>query len=159
MLATATVADESLSGTEALYPAEVSLTAPDTAGLFGWEVLIPTICVEPTGEDSDVHKHEAATARFNVRVVPAADYRLMVNAIDRETQIPVQGAQVVIHPYRAVTDENGIAELILPRGHYRLFVSGRGFFPLRLDGELTADMTIRVELEIDRAPSDAELWA
>lgn len=158
LLATVTVADEPLSGTEALYPAEVNLTAPDAEGLFRWEVLTPAICVEPTGEDSYAHEHESATTRFNVRAVPEADCRLTVNAIDRETQVAVQGAQVVVHPYRAVTNENGVAELSLPRGHYRLFVSGRDFFPLRLDGELTTDMTIRAELEIDRAPSDAELW-
>jgi hypothetical protein len=40
-----------------------------------------------------------------------------------------------------------------------VFVSGKNFFPLRLEGELTADLTIDAELEVDREPTDAELWS
>lgn len=103
-------------------------------------------------------EHGAARASFNVRVVPHPECRLTVVAIDKESRTPVEGARVVVHPYRALTDARGIAEIPLPRGAYRLFVSGGRHFPFRSDGELTADTTIRAELEPDREPSDAEIW-
>ena len=84
---------------------------------------------------------------------------MTVIAVERETQNPVPGARVVVHPFRAVTDPDGVAEMDLPRGRYRLFVSGEGFLPRRLEGELSDDMTVRAELDVDREPSDAEVWS
>jgi hypothetical protein len=52
-----------------------------------------------------------------------------------------------------------VAELSLPRGQYRLFVSGQSFFPFRSDGELKSDLTIRAELDPDLGPTDAEIWS
>ncbi|HEX7080387.1 MAG TPA: hypothetical protein VF329_05190 [Gammaproteobacteria bacterium] len=83
---------------------------------------------------------------------------MTVVAVDRQSGLPVKGARVVAHPYRAVTDERGVAELHVPKGAYRLFVSSRAYFPFRRDAEATADATIRAELEADSGPSDAELW-
>jgi hypothetical protein len=58
-----------------------------------------------------------------------------------------------------MTNAEGIAELRVPRGAYRLIVSGRDRFPFRSDGEVGADTTIRAELDVDLGPSDAELWS
>lgn len=156
-LASVAVGDGALTGTEALYGAELELTAPDAEGLFAFEVVAPAVAHASEGTAGVVH--EPAVATFNVRTVPEADCRLTVVAIERESGKPVTGARVVVHPYRAVTDARGVADLDLPRGRYRLFVTGRDFSPLRLDGELGADTTIRAELELDLGPSDAELWA
>ena len=98
-------------------------------------------------------------ARFGVRVVSAPECRVTVVALDAESRAPVEGARVVAHPYRAVTDERGMAELHVPAGEYRLFVSGRGCIPFRFDGAVTADTTIRAELEQDRELSDADIWS
>ncbi len=98
-------------------------------------------------------------ARFGVRVVSAPECRVTVVALDAESRAPVEGARVVAHPYRAVTDERGMAELHVPAGEYRLFVSGRGCIPFRFDGALTTDTTIRAELEQDRELSDADIWS
>ena len=103
--------------------------------------------------------HTGGRARFGVRVVPAPECRVTVVALDAESRIPVEGARVVAHPYRAVTDERGMAELQIPAGEYRLFVSGRGCIPFRFDGAVTADTTIRAELEQDRELSDADIWS
>lgn len=150
-LAAAAVGEAPWPGTDALHVAELALTAPADTGLHAFEAVARAAADE-------VNAHAEATARFNVRAVPPADCRLRVEAIDRETRSPVEGARVVLHPYRAVTDARGVAELLVPRGRYRLFVSGRDFFPFRSDGELTGHATIRAELDVDRAPSDAELW-
>ena len=47
----------------------------------------------------------------------------------------------------------------MPKGAYRLFVSGRDRFPFRSDGEIDSDVTIQAELDEDFGPSDAELWS
>lgn len=147
------------SGTEGLYGAEIELVAPDSEGLFGWKVVAPA-SESPAPEESEAHVgHQESAAGFNVRTVAEAECRLTVIAVGRDSLQPVNGARVVVHPYRAATDDRGIAELDLPLGRYRLFVTGRGFLPQRLDGELTEAATVRVELEPDLGPSDAELWA
>ena len=82
-------------------------------------------------------------------------YSLRIKAEqDKETC----GAKVVVHPYRAVTDERGVAEVRVPKGAYRLFVSGPNHIPFRQDSEITTDVTIRAELALDLGISDAEIW-
>ena len=50
-----------------------------------------------------------------------------------------------IFNYRAFTNERGVAEVKVPKGEYRLFVSGKNYFPFRSDSEVSTDMTIRAE--------------
>jgi hypothetical protein len=151
--------------TEALYGLTAKLAAPEVEGLFAWEVFAPaaaTAANESAGTDeasADESRHAEINAPFSIRTVASADCRLTVIAVDRETQDPVPGATVLVHPFRAVTDPQGVAGIDLPKGRYRLFVSGNGFLPRRLDGELSQDVTVRTELDVDREPSDAEVWS
>ncbi len=151
--ATATLSDGPAPGTAMLYYAEVDLTAPDAEGLFSWEATAPGCGAEVP------HPHAEGTARFGVRVVPPPECRVTVVAVDAERHTPVRGAKVVMHPYRAVTDERGVAEVRVPKGAYRLFVSGPNHVPFRRDGEMTADVTIRAELALDVEISDADIWS
>ena len=116
----------------------------------------PDEAAEPGGA---ADAHTGGRARFGVRVVSAPSCRVTVVALDADSRTPVEGARVVAHPYRAVTDERGMAELQVPAGEYRLFVSGRGCIPFRFDGAVTADTTIRAELEQDQELSDADIWS
>lgn len=145
--------------TQALFFADFELTAPDTEGLFNWQVVAPAIDQRTDKAGADGPVHDEAVHSFNLRTVPEADCRLTVVAIERETQAPVQGLNVVAHPYRTTTDEQGVAELKLPKGQVRLFVTGKNFFPFRVDCDVSDDQTIRAELVIDEGPSDAELWS
>lgn len=138
-------------GTTALYFARVTLVAPDAPGLYGWEVVSQATSAELA--------HAECKADLSVRVVPKPECTLEVVAVDAERQTPVPGAKVVVHPYRALTDEQGRARLKVPKGAFRLFVSGKNYFPFRTDGELDADLMIRAELAIDRGLSDADIWA
>ena len=149
--ATATLSDAPWPGTATLYYAEVDLTAPDAEGLFSWEAKAP-------GSGAEV-PHAEGTARFGVRVVPKPEGRVTVVVVDAERHTPVRGAKVVMHPYRAVTDERGVAEVRVPKGAYRLFVSGPNHVPFRWDGEMTTDVTIRAELVLDLGISDADIWS
>ena len=149
--ATATLGDDPWPGTDALHHAEMALVAPDVEGLHTWEAAALTDGLEVA--------HTGGRARFGVRVVSAPACRLTVVAVDAESGKPVGGARVVAHPYRTVTDERGVAELRVPAGEYRLFVSGKGSIPFRFDGEVTADRTIRAELAQDVELSDADIWS
>ena len=149
--ATATLSGEPWPGTTALCYTEVDLSAPDTAGLYTWEAKAPV-------DGLDI-PHAECSARFGVRVVPPPECLLTVVAIDMESQTPVKGAKVVVHPYKAFTDERGVAEVRVPAGEYRLFVSGKNYFPFRSDGKVKTDVTIRAELALDLELSDADVWS
>ena len=150
-LARATLIDEPWHDTTTLYYAEVDLRAPDTEGLYAWEAKS-----DATGLDVP---HAGCVAGFGVRVVPTPECVLTVEALDMESQTPVKGAKVVVHPYRTLTDERGVAEVRIPKGEYRLFVSGKGYFPFRSDGDVRTDITIRAELTLDVELSDADIWS
>jgi hypothetical protein len=160
-LATADVGEEIWPGTEGLHRVDLELTAPASEGSFRWKVVAPAVMLPSAPQDlpAEPPVHSASAAQFNIRTVAEGECRITIIAIGRETREPVAGARVVAHPFRAVTDEHGVAELNLPRGRYRLFVTRRNFLPLRFDRELAGSTTIRAELELDRGPSDAELWA
>jgi hypothetical protein len=150
-LATATLSDDPWPETAALYHVEADLRAPGLEGLYRWEAK-----ARASGPDIP---HAECVASFRVRAVPTPECVLTIEAIDMESQTPVVGAKVVIHPYRAVTDERGIAEVRVPKGEYRLFVSGKNYFPFRSDGEVKTDTKIRAELALDLGLSDADVWS
>jgi hypothetical protein len=154
-IGSAAVGDVPLAGTSALHYAELELRAPATEGLHAWEARSAEVVDVATGRAT----HSAASAGFQVRAVRAPECLLKVVAVDARTYAAIPGAKVVVHPYHALTNEHGIAELRLPKGAYRLFVSCRERFPFRSDGELAGDVTIRAELDEDLGPSDAELWS
>ena len=154
VLASRRVGSEPWPGTAALFHAEAELAAPESEGLYAWEAFAPAI----EGDGDDVG-HDEASASFSVRVVRAPECRLTVVVVDKESGLPINGAKVVAHPYRTITDERGVATLRVPKGAFRLFVTGRDYFPFRLDGDATEDATVTAELESDLGPSDAELWS
>jgi hypothetical protein len=154
-LASAVAGNTPWPDTAALYYADIELPAPTTDGAHVWEAGVG----EAAAATPSAAAHAAATLSFQVRVVPVPECVVKVVAVDATSRAPVRGARVVVHPYRAVTDAQGIAEVRVPKGAYRLFVSGRDYFPFRSDGEVRADVTIHAELAADRGPSDAELWS
>jgi hypothetical protein len=145
------LSDEPWPDTTALYYAEMELTAPDSTGIYSWVAKVPAI-------EKDI-SHTECAAGFNLRVVAKPECILTVEAIDSESQSPVAGAKVVVHPYRTTTDKNGMAQVRVPKGEYRLFVSGKNYFPFRSEREVQSDMTIRAELAVDQELSDADEWS
>ena len=145
-----TTSREPWPDTAGLHYVQVELNAPDTEGLYTWEVRVPA--------NVPGVPHAEGVGRFGVRTVAAPVCLLTVLAIDLESQAPVEGAKVVAHPYRAVTDERGLAQVRVPLGEYRLFVSGKQYSPFRQDCDVKADVTIRASLAVDRELSDADIW-
>ena len=148
--ASGTTSSEPWPDTAGLHYAQVELTAPDAVGLHTWEARAPVNALDIP--------HAEGVARFGVRAVPTPECLLTVVAVDVENQTPVEGAKVVAHPYKTSTDEHGVAKVRVPRGEYRLFVSGKKYFPFRSDCDVKADLTIKADLSIDRELSDADIW-
>jgi hypothetical protein len=149
------VGDVPWAGTTALYYADIELRAPSAEGLCTWEACVAELVDIGTRSIT----HAAARAQFHVRAVSAPECLLTVVAVDGRSKARIPGARVVVHPYRTLTNADGIAELRLPKGASRLFVSGHDRFPFRSDGEIDGHLTIQAELDEDLGPSDAELWS
>jgi hypothetical protein len=127
--------------TDALYVAEIEGEAPPAAGAHQWEI-------RTTAWDCDL-PHAAGSLALSVRVVTPPDCEVTVEAVDREKQTPIKGARVIMHPYRAVTDENGIARVKVTKGQYDILVSASKYLAASTSAEVTADMVTRAELEVD----------
>lgn len=135
---TVTLGSETWPGTEALYFAVANLPAGTTEGLSTWEAR-----VEPEGLPAP---HETGTADFTLRYVPAPEHVLRVEVFDRQEQTPIEGASVVVHPFRTATDREGVATIKVPKGKHRVFVSGYQYYPFREDVDIDGDISIKAEL-------------
>ena len=140
-VASGTLTGDRFPGTSGLYVAEVELEAPAQEGLYTWSV-------GRQGSDAGI-LHAEGSISFGVRVVSHPQYLLTVEAVDKDSQTPLSGARVVMHPYKGVTDERGIAEVRVAKGAYRLFVSQTKYVTFALPLEVTADIKTRVELELE----------
>ncbi|MPZ36916.1 MAG: hypothetical protein GEU95_02445 [Rhizobiales bacterium] len=128
-------------GTDALYVAEIEGEAPPAAGAYQWEVKTA---------DWDLElPHAAGSLAVPLRVVSPPDCEITVEAFDREKQTPIKDARVVVHPYRAMTDENGVARVEVTKGQYDILVSASKYVPVSTTVEVTADMITRAELDLD----------
>jgi hypothetical protein len=135
-------------GTEALYFAEVEAHAPLEAGTHQWTAKV-------AGWDGE-SPHAAGSFAVTVRTVTAPDCEITLQAVDRESHTPISGARVVMHPYRAVTDEDGIARMKVAKGQYDILVSGFRYIPACTSFEVSADMLTTVELDADQPDEDQE---
>ncbi len=134
-------------GTTGLYVAEVELEAPAAEGLYTWSVQGP----QSDRSDAGI-PHPEGSSSFGVRVVRPPEYRVTVEAFDKVSQTPLRDARVVMHPYQAVTDARGVAEVRVAKGAYKLFVSQTRYLTFGLPVEVTADMTARAELDLVPLP-------
>jgi hypothetical protein len=139
-------------GTSGLCHASLTLTAPATPGQQVWQVaaLPPPDLALP---------HACGTIPLRVDARPAPEVTLRIEAFDAETGAPVDRAKVVVHPYRTLTGPDGVAELRVPKGEYRIYVSGKSYFATQTQRQVDNDQTIRAALYIDREFTDADQWA
>jgi hypothetical protein len=137
-------------GTTGLYVGEAELQAAVVdAGLYKWCARHPAMTLA-TGPSGEKISHAEALAPFGVRFVDRPEYVVKVEAIDEATRQPLGGAHVVMHPYRAVTDERGVAELRVAKGAYRLFVSQSRYATYGVPVDVTGDMTATAELCVEQ---------
>lgn len=134
----ASLGDDIWPGTSALYFAEAEVVAPRIPGDYKWQAKTP-------GSDSSV-PHAAGSCTFAVKVVSPPDHQVTVEAIDSERQTPIEGAHVLVHPYKAFTDERGVAKIKVAKGRYTLVVSGFKYVSYQNIIDVAGDVTTRAEL-------------
>jgi len=137
----ASLRDDIWPGTSALYFSEVEAQAPLKTGDYKWQVKTPA-------SERGV-PHAAGSFTFTVKVVSPPDYEVTVAAVDSAKQTPINGAHVLLHPYRSRTDETGMAKVKVTRGRYKLFVSGFNYIPYEGNIDVAGDVTTRVELAVE----------
>lgn len=138
------------TGTVALYWAEVALVAPEAEGRYRWRAV--------SNGDGLACNHETGEMSFTVNAVPLGMHKLRVEVRDSETGAPIPRAKVVAHPYRALSDADGAAELLLPPGKCRLVVSGPDHFPIQVEGDMNGDKAIEAVLNRDVPLAEADIW-
>lgn len=140
-IATGVLSNDIWPGTSGLYFVALELEAPSSAGLYHWSVKC-------AGRDVQ-SPHAEGAARFGLQVVCPPECMVTVEAVDKVSQEPLVGARVALHPYKAVTDERGFAEIRAAKGAYDLFVAKTSYLTLGLPVEVTADLTARAELDLE----------
>ena len=172
-IATGMLPGDRWPGTSGLHVAEIELEAPAAEGLYTWSVRSPStlLGISPSTilgtspstmpgaspasllgaeqEPDAAIPHAEGSAIFGVRVVCHPECLVTVEAVDQVSQSPLSGARVVMHPYKAVADEHGIAQVRVAKGAYKLFVSQPRYVTLGLPIEVDADMTARAELYVE----------
>jgi hypothetical protein len=130
--------DDPWPDTTALYFVELRAQAPGETGDYLWRIETP-------GSESEV-PHAAGSSAFSVKVVAPADHEVTVEAFDVEKNAPIKGAHVLLHPYRAFTDANGVAKVRVAKGTYKLFVSGFNYIAYENTIDVANNIAIRAEL-------------
>jgi hypothetical protein len=138
-VASAALPDEVWPGTTGLYVTEVELAAPAEEGLHEWSVR--------TAEGHLETPHPVAATSVRVRTVARPEHDVAIQVIDRAAGRPLAGARIVMHPYRAETNEQGVAVVRVGKGTYRMFVSQTGYVTSGQDVDVASDLATRVELE------------
>jgi hypothetical protein len=135
---TANLLDAIWPGTSALYFSELEAQAPLETGDYKWQAETPPW-------EAGV-PHAAGSCTFTVKVVSLPDHEVTVVVVDRAKRTPIDGAHVLMHPYRTSTDAAGIAKLKVTRGRYKLFVSGFNYIPDEGAIDVASDVMTHVEL-------------
>ena len=123
-------------GTEALYEADVALTAPDREGMSSWSVRFKA------SEPRLPHRESSATLTF--RTTKPAEHSVTVKVVQQETNHPLKSADVRLGIYRARTDERGLASLEVPKGTYEVDAWKTRFETVPQTVEVTGDVTVQV---------------
>jgi len=138
-------------GTAALFAADATITAPDTAEVHRW-----TAHVE--GFDHPL-PHAAGERAFSVTTVEPPSHEVTVKVRDHATQEPIEGVQVVIHPFLARTDADGVARVKVAPGDHRMFVSGYNYETFRSSLTVDGDVGLEAELVREHEEDPGDLYA
>jgi len=127
-------------GTTALYWDEVELTAPAEQGLSKWSVRFAA--------EGLALPHEGTVAEFSAAVVRPPEHRLTVKVVEQASKAPIEDVQVRLGAFRATTDPTGIAQVMMPKGHYDLHIWKAGYEAPARPVEITADLALEIEAAI-----------
>lgn len=106
------------AGTSALYWTGVEFTCPDAAG---------PACLTASIAAVEEHLHPIASSTFRFVVVNPPEHVVTLKVTNRETGTGVAGAEVRVGPFRAATDEGGVASIELPSGAFEVTAWKAGY--------------------------------
>jgi hypothetical protein len=137
-------------GTHALYWAEMELQAPNQEGMFWCAVSFAAAELETP--------HQGASSKFSVAIVRPPQHRLTVTVFEKDTNAPIEDAQVRLGPYGAATDPSGRAEVAMPKGIYDLTVWKVGYETPGKIVDIHDDVSIQVEATIVPPENPDAAW-
>jgi hypothetical protein len=132
-------------GSSALQYAEVQAVAPLDIGSHHWTV-------EFAGS-SEAIVHSPGSLSIHVRTVAAPDHEITIEVVDRESGAPLEGVNLIMHPYRATTDRNGLARMKVAADHYELHASGLQRLPYRDHLDATKPVELRILMAVEQQSS------
>lgn len=136
--ARSTIGSELWPGTQHMQYGEVEVVPDAEIGLHAW-----TAEIDPSSLDLP---HAGANAQFTLRVVAEPECEVTVEVRGEDGQTPMAGAHVVLHPYRGISDDDGNARFMVPKGSYRVQVSKARHEAVSTTLEVAGDVTTRARL-------------
>ena len=114
----------------------------------------------PPPEPAPQPRHEPAAATFSFRTVEPPENAVTVTVVDRDTDAPLDNADVHLGIYRASTGADGKARIKVPAGKYELYVRRPGYAPYTDPVTVTGDAALRVAAArvTDADLDDDQVW-
>ena len=128
-----------LRGTIALYWAEIEVIAPDVEGECAWSVYATPL-------DPD---HGALSGSIGVVASRPPEHRVTVEVTEYGSGRPLGDVELRVGRFRAVTSDQGISHVDVPRGTYVVGTWKNGYQVVSRTIDVAADATIRLELIAD----------
>jgi len=132
-------------GTSGLYWAEADVIAPLSEGTHVWTARFSSSDLEMA--------HAASSLTFSLITVKPPEHRVTVEVVQEKANTVIDGAEVRLGVFRTLTSENGFAFLEVPHGAYELNVWKLGYELVMRNLEITADVSVRLELAVEPEPS------
>ncbi len=137
VVASETLGNAPLPGTEALYWAAIDLPAPEQR-TTEYSVRLVAGRDGPAGD--------AVASRFSVVAVAKPQHRLAIKVTEQDTSAPLGGVEVRLGPFHARTDAAGRAELRVCPGAYQLQLWRNAHIapakPVTIDADVSLELTM-----------------
>ena len=121
-------------GTSSLYAADVTVAAPDRAGVFSRTARFAGATLEAP--------HESATASFTFRCVDPPEHTVTVRIAFEGIDPHKHGIEVRIGPYSAFTDEDGAARVGVSKGVHQVSTWRADLEPVSTRIDVASDASI-----------------
>jgi hypothetical protein len=130
-VASGTLGDKPLAGTEALFWTSLEIPAPAKNGAAEYTVRLAG------GHGS---------SRFNVAVAAKPEHTLTVTITEQDSKEPLGGVEIRLGPFHARTGKDGRAELRIAKGDYQLQLWRTAHLarptPINISGDKTLALTM-----------------
>ena len=89
--------------------------------------------------------HEGTSSQFNVAVVRPPQHTITVKVVQEHSAAPIDNAQIRLGAYRGVTDQDGLAQIMVATGRYDLNVWKVGFEVIGRTVDINDDISLQIE--------------